>query len=167
MRIRWRGLELPSRLERDESVSTDVYGRFIIEPFERGFGATVGNSLRRILLSSLDAGAVYAVKITNAPHEFTTIPGVLEDVADIILNIKNLVVAMEGEATRTLRVVRSTAGAVTAGDIEAEAGVEIMNPDLHIATLTENVNRVVEEFAGALELIKPYVAESKPHLIAK
>ncbi|NOX58443.1 MAG: DNA-directed RNA polymerase subunit alpha [Planctomycetes bacterium] len=139
MRIRWRGLELPSRLECDESVSTDCYGKFIVEPFERGFGTTVGNSLRRILLSSLEGAAIYAVKIANASHEFSTLPGVLEDVTDIILNLKQVVVEMDGEETRTLRLSRSTAGVLTAGDIEAEAGVEIINPDLKIATLTEDV----------------------------
>ncbi len=139
MRIRWRGLELPSQLERDESVSTNTYGRFIIEPFERGFGTTVGNSLRRILLSSLEGAAVYAVKLANAPHEFSTIPGMVEDVADVILNIKQLVVAMEGEENKSLLVTRNVAGDVVAGDIEAETGVEIMNPDLKIATLTEDV----------------------------
>lgn len=146
MRIRWRGLELPSRLECDDAVSTDTYGRFFVEPFERGFGTTVGNSLRRILLSSLNGAAVYAVKIENAPHEYSTLPGVLEDVADIILNIKSLVVAMEGEGdeTRTLRISRSTAGEIKAGDLECEAGIEVVNPDLKIATLTENVNFQME-----------------------
>ena len=89
MRIRWRGLELPSQVELDTEVSTDRYGRFIIEPFERGFGTTVGNSLRRVLLSSLRGAAVTSVKIAGADHEFTTLPGVLEDVTDIILNIKS------------------------------------------------------------------------------
>ncbi len=147
MRIRWRGLELPSRLERDDNVSTDTYGRFFVEPFERGFGTTVGNSLRRILLSSLEGAAIYAVKIDNAPHEFSTLPGVLEDVADIILNIKSVVVAMEGEETRTLKVARNSAGMVTAGDIECEAGVEVMNPELKIATLTEDVSFSIEMWA--------------------
>ncbi len=139
MRIRWRGLELPSRLERDEAVSTDTYGRFIVEPFERGFGTTVGNSLRRILLSSLDGAAVHAVKIANAAHEFSTLPGVLEDVADIILNVKGLVIAMEGDEQRVLRVSRNTAGVVTAADIEAEAGVEVINTEQVLATLTEDI----------------------------
>ena len=144
MRIRWRGLELPSRLERDESVSTDTYGKFYVEPFERGFGTTVGNSLRRILLSSLGGAAVYAVKIAKAPHEFNALPGVLEDVTDIILNIKSIVIAMEGDETRLLKVARDTAGEVMAGDIEAEAGVEVVNPELKIATLTEDVPFAME-----------------------
>ena len=99
MRIRWRGLELPSRVIKDEVVSTGTYGRFIIEPFERGFGTTVGNSLRRILLSSLEGAAVTSVKIAGAPHEFTSLPGVYEDVTDIILNVKSLVVSIEGRKT--------------------------------------------------------------------
>lgn len=144
MRIRWRGLELPSRFERDESVSTGTYGRFIVEPFERGFGTTVGNSMRRILLSSLEGAAVYAVKIANASHEFTTLPGVLEDIADIVLNIKQLVVRMEGDPTRVLKVARKSAGEITAADLDAETGVEVVNPDLKLATLTENVSFEME-----------------------
>jgi DNA-directed RNA polymerase subunit alpha len=146
MRIRWRGLELPGRLECDETVSTDTYGRFLVEPFERGFGTTVGNSLRRVLLSSLNGAAVYAVKIAGAPHEYSTLPGVLEDVADIILNIKGMVVAMEGEGeeTRILTINRSGAGEIFAGDLECEAGIEVVNKDLKIATLTEDVSFEME-----------------------
>jgi DNA-directed RNA polymerase subunit alpha len=87
MRIRWLGLELPTRVVRDESISTNTYGRFTIEPFERGFGTTVGNSLRRILLSSLEGASVTHVRLAGADHEFMSLPGVLEDVTDIILNI--------------------------------------------------------------------------------
>lgn len=146
MRIRWRGLELPSRLECDASVSTATYGKFLVEPFERGFGTTVGNSLRRILLSSLNGAAVYAVKIKGAAHEYSTLPGVVEDVADIILNIKSLVVKMEGEGdeTRILKVTRATAGEIKAGDLECETGVEVVNKDLRLATLTEDVSFEME-----------------------
>src|SRR5262245_40854284 len=108
MRIRWRGLELPSRVVRDEAVSTDSYGRFSIEPFEHGFGTTIGNSLRRVLLSSLEGAAVTTVKIAKVSHEFTTIPGVLEDVTDIILNVKGIILKMDGEGTRTMSVSRET-----------------------------------------------------------
>ncbi len=141
MRIRWRGLELPSRVELDREVSTDCYGRFVIEPFEQGFGTTIGNSLRRVLLSSLEGAAVTTVKIEGVSHEFASIDGVLEDVADIILNIKGLVLKMEGaEAeTKTLRVERTTAGEVRAGDIETDPAVTILNPDHLIATLTSDV----------------------------
>ncbi|MCZ6683774.1 MAG: DNA-directed RNA polymerase subunit alpha, partial [Planctomycetota bacterium] len=103
MRIRWRGLELPSRVQRDEAISTDKYGCFVIEPFERGFGTTVGNSLRRILLSSLAGAAVTHVKIKGADHEFTTLPGVVEDVTAIILNVKELIIRSTGSEPKTMR----------------------------------------------------------------
>lgn len=144
MRIRWRGLELPSRVERDQSVSDDTYGRFIVEPFERGFGITVGNSLRRILLSSLEGAAVTTVKIAEAPHEFTSIPGVLEDATDIILNIKQIVVRSESDEVKTLHISRSAAGEVRAGDLEADAALEIVNPDLLICTLTTDASLNLE-----------------------
>ena len=92
MRIRWRGLELPSKVSCDSGSLTGTYGKFVAEPFERGFGVTVGNSLRRILLSSLEGSAITQIKVHNAQHEFTTIPGVKEDMTDIVLNAKSLVV---------------------------------------------------------------------------
>src|SRR5256885_798958 len=101
MRIRWRGLELPSRVLRDQQVSTDTYGRFSAEPFERGFGTTVGNSLRRILLSSLEGAAVTHIKLKGADHEFSSLPGVMEDVTDIILNVKSLIVEIWTNGTVT------------------------------------------------------------------
>ena len=139
MRIRWRGLELPSEVIRNEQVSTPTYGRFVIEPFERGFGTTVGNSLRRILLSSLEGAAVTSVKIAGAAHEFTSLKGVLEDVTDIVLNIKGLVVQLHGEGPRTMRVSAHSKGEVRADAIEADAAVEIANTDQLLATLTEDV----------------------------
>ena len=139
MRIRWRGLELPTRVVSDAAVSTPTYGCFRVEPFERGFGITVGNSLRRILLSSLEGAAVTSVKIAGAEHEFTAMPGVLEDVADIILNVKSLVIKSHSEEARTLRVHSEVKGAVTAGMIESDPAVEIVNPDVVLATLTDNV----------------------------
>ncbi len=144
MRIRWRGLELPSQVERDKSVSTDTYGRFTVEPFERGFGITVGNSLRRILLSSLEGAAVTRVKIAQASHEFTSIPGVLEDVTNIILNVKRIVVHSESDEPRTMRVSRSEPGEVRAGDIQAAAELRIINPDLRLCTLTAAVKFEME-----------------------
>jgi DNA-directed RNA polymerase subunit alpha len=140
MRIRWRGLELPTRVVRDDSVSTDTYGRFTIEPFERGFGTTVGNSLRRILLSSLEGSAVTQVRIAGADHEFTSLPGVLEDVTDIILNIKAIVVSLDSDVPKTMRVQRREKGEVRAGDFECDAAITVHNPDLLIATLTDDVN---------------------------
>ncbi len=140
MRIRWRGLELPHRVIPDEQVSTDKYGRFTIEPFERGFGTTVGNSLRRILLSSLEGAAVTAVKIKGAPHEFTTLEGVQEDVTDILLNVKNMVVAMEGDEPKTMRLQAEGPGEVTCDLIEADTSITIHSKDLVLCTLTKQVD---------------------------
>jgi len=139
MRIRWRGLELPTRVTSDETVSTPTYGRFAVEPFERGFGTTVGNSLRRILLSSLEGAAVVSVKIAGVDHEFSSLPGVLEDVTDIVLNVKSLIVKSHVSEPKTMRVHGAVAGPVTADMIEADPAIEIINRDLVLATLTENV----------------------------
>ena len=139
MRIRWRGLELPSRVVRDPHVSTDTYGRFTAEPFERGFGTTVGNSLRRILLSSLEGAAVTHIKLKGAEHEFSSLSGVMEDVTDIILNIKSLIVKLDSDDSKDMKLHVKKAGAVTAGMIEADAAITIVNKDLVIATLTEDV----------------------------
>src|SRR5580658_8543478 len=113
MRIRWRGLELPSRVVRDEQVSTETYARFIAEPFERGFGTTVGNSLRRILLSSLEGAAVTHIRLKGAEHEFSSLPGVMEDVTDIILNIKSLVVKLDSNDTKEMHISANKAGQIT------------------------------------------------------
>ncbi len=139
MRIRWRGLELPSRVLRDEQVSTEQYGKFTAEPFERGFGTTVGNSLRRILLSSLEGAAVTHIRLKGADHEFSSLPGVLEDVTDIILNIKSLIVKLDSEDTKTMTLRANKAGAVTAGMIESDPSITIVDKDHVIATLTEDV----------------------------
>ncbi len=139
MRIRWRGLELPSRVVRDEQVSTETYGKFIAEPFERGFGTTVGNSLRRILLSSLEGAAVTHIRLKGAEHEFSSLPGVTEDVTDIILNIKSLVVKLDSDDSKEMKLVARKAGQVTAGMIETDPSVTVINKDLVIATLTEDV----------------------------
>src|SRR5579863_7224991 len=124
MRIRWRGLELPSRLIPDIDTATPTYCRFVAEPFERGFGATIGNSLRRILLSSLEGSAVTRIKIQGVQHEFTTIPGIVEDVTDICLNLKSVVVKNHGLISKTLRIERHERGVVTAGDIVVDDQVE-------------------------------------------
>jgi DNA-directed RNA polymerase subunit alpha len=138
MRIRWRGLELPSRVVRDPQVSTDTYGKFSAEPFERGFGTTVGNSLRRILLSSLEGAAVTHIKLKGADHEFSSLPGVMEDVTDIILNIKSLIVKLDADEPKELKLTASKAGPITAGMITGDPAVTIINKDSVIATLTEN-----------------------------
>ena len=144
MRTRWRGLELPTQVLRDETISTDTYARLLIEPFERGFGTTVGNSLRRILLSSLEGAAVAKVRIAGANHEFMSLPGVMEDVTDIILNIKSLVIRMDGEGERTMRLVRRGPGEVFARDIQADPAITIINEGQLIATLTEDVELAVD-----------------------
>ena len=144
MRIKWRGLELPNRLSSERETLTDTYGKFYAEPFERGFGVTVGNSLRRILISSLEGSAVTRVKIQGVQHEITTIPGVVEDVTDIILNIKSLVVKNSSEHPRVIRIDRHEKGVVTAANIITDEAVQIINPEHIIATMTDDVPFVVE-----------------------
>lgn len=139
MRIRWRDLELPTKVKLDPEVSTGTYGLLVIEPFERGFGTTVGNSLRRILLSSLEGAAVTRVKIDGAQHEFSSMSGVIEDVTDIILNTKGLVVRLDGEGTRTMFVTKKGPGEVLASDIQADPAITIVNQDHHLVTLTDEV----------------------------
>src|SRR5881227_2568031 len=112
MRIKWRGLELPNRLSSDRDTLSPNYGKFFAEPFERGFGVTVGNSLRRILLSSLEGSAVTRVKLQGVQHEITTIPGVVEDVTDIILNVKSLVVKNMSDQPKVIRIDRHQKGVV-------------------------------------------------------
>ena len=144
MRIRWRGLELPSRVTPIHEGASSTYACFVAEPFERGFGATIGNSLRRILLSSLEGCACTQVKIQGVQHEFTTIPGVVEDVTDICLNLKSLVMKNSTSSTKTLRIERHERGVVTGADVITEEGVEIINKDLVIATMTDDVPLNIE-----------------------
>ncbi len=144
MRVTWRGLELPTRVEKDAGVSTDRYGRFFIEPFERGFGTTVGNSLRRVLLSSLEGSAVTSIKIAGVDHEFTSIRGVMEDSTDIVLNVKSLVIRLQGSGPKTMRVSASKIGVVTAAQIVADPAIDVISKDIVLATLTEDVNFEME-----------------------
>jgi DNA-directed RNA polymerase subunit alpha len=144
MRIRWRGLELPSVVSCDHKTLTSTYGKFTAEPFERGFGVTVGNSLRRILLSSLEGSSITQIKIHGAQHEFTTIPGVVEDMTDVVLNVKSLVVKNHTESTRVVRIEKNTKGPVTGRDIQTDDAIEVINKDHVIATLTADVPFVVE-----------------------
>ncbi len=139
MRIRWRGLELPSRVQRDSQVSSETYGKFTAEPFERGFGTTVGNSLRRILLSSLEGAAVTHVKLTGAEHEFSSLPGVMEDVTDILLNIKGLTVKLDSDEPKQMKLSSKKAGPITAAMIEADPAITVVNKDMVLATLTEDM----------------------------
>ncbi len=131
-----KGFQKPKRLECDRETLTDYYGKFIAEPFERGFGITIGNSLRRTLLSALPGAAVTAVNISGVYHEFATIPGVVEDVADIILNLKQLRLRLHSEGPKTIYLkALNKSGEITGASVVADADVEILNPDLHIATL--------------------------------
>lgn len=144
MHIRWRGLELPSVVDCDAKTLSSTYGKFIAEPFERGFGVTVGNSLRRILLSSLEGSAVTQIKVRGAQHEFTTIPGILEDMTDMVLNVKSLVVKNHSDATRVITVEKSEPGPVTGTDVQTDSDVEVINQDHLLATLTDKVPFMME-----------------------
>src|SRR5213078_4039198 len=144
MRVRWRGLELPSRVQADRATLTDTYGKFYAEPFERGFGMTIGNSLRRILLSSLEGSAITKVKIQGVQHEISTITGVVEDVTDIILNVKSLVVKNLSDQPKVIRIQKHEAGVVRGVDVQHDETIQIINPEHHIATLTSDVPFVME-----------------------
>jgi len=144
MGIKWRDFQLPKRLECDEASYTDTYGKFSAAPFERGYGVTLGNSLRRVILSSIEGSAVTSVKFLGVAHEFSTIPGVLEEVTEIILNIKSLVINSHSKIPKTIYIKKNTKGQVQAKDIEADETIEIINPDLHIATLTKDTKFQLE-----------------------
>jgi DNA-directed RNA polymerase subunit alpha len=135
---------LPSLITADRSIMTATYGKFTAEPFERGFGVTVGNSLRRILLSSLEGSAVTQLKLHGAQHEFSSLPGVLEDVTEIVLNVKSLVVKNYSEQTRVVRIEKNTKGPITGADVRTDEQVEVVNKDHLIATLTEDVPFLME-----------------------
>ena len=135
---------MPRRLAADTETLTERYGRFSAQPFERGFGTTVGNSLRRALLSSIEGAAVTAVKIEGVEHEFSSIRGVVEDAADVILNLKQVPFNLHGNEPKTLRISKSGPGEVTAGDIEGDADVEVLDPALHIATLSADGSLNIE-----------------------
>jgi len=140
MGISWKTFEMPKRLDCDDASYSKTYGKFIAEPFERGFGSTIGNSLRRILISSIEGSAVTSIKIDGVLHEFSTIPGVLEDVPQIILNIKQLILRSESRTPKILRLKASKKGEITAKNISTDDTVEIVNPELHIATLTKDAS---------------------------
>ncbi len=144
MGIKWRDFQMPKRLECDESTYTQTYGKFIAEPFERGYGVTLGNSLRRVLLSSIDGAAVTNIRFAVSQHEFSTIPGVIEDATEIILNIKNLVLRLHSKTPKTIWIKKDKKGAITAKDIGTDETVEVINPDLHIATLTKDIKFSLE-----------------------
>jgi len=144
MHIKWRGLELPSLVVCDQSSLSPTYGKFVAEPFERGFGTTIGNSLRRILLSSLEGSAVTQLKIRGANHEFSSIEGVVEDVTEIVLNVKSLVVKNSSDQMKVITVEKHESGAITGADIQTGGEVEIINQDHLLATLTTESQFMME-----------------------
>ncbi len=139
MSISMKNFEMPKKLVLDEATYTPTYGKFVAEPFERGYGVTVGNSLRRVLISSIEGTAVTGIKISGVHHEFSAINGVVEDVPQIILNIKRLILKSHFKIPKPMVISVDKKGEITAKNIEADETVEILNPDLHIATLTKNV----------------------------
>jgi len=134
----------PKRLEVDEATLTKSYGSFTAEPFERGFGTTIGNSLRRILLSSIEGAAVTSIRVEGVEHGFSTLNGMKEDVAELILNVKELHLKLHGEEERTIRIDKSGPGEVKAGDIATDPHVEVLNPKSHLASLTTDGKLVME-----------------------
>jgi len=148
MGISWKTFEMPKRLECDESTYTETYGRFTAEPFERGYGITIGNGLRRILISSIEGSAITTIKIDGVHHEFATMTGVLEDVSQIILNIKSLIIRSHATTPKTITLKASKKGVATAGNIKADETIEILNPNLPIATLTKDIDFKIEMEVG-------------------
>ena len=144
MAVKLRNFELPKKIIFNETTYTPIYGQVMAEPFEKGYGITVGNSLRRVLLSSIEGTAVTKVKIEGALHEFTTIPGVYEDVPQLLMNIKGLVLRSHFKNPKPIFLSVKKKGEVTAKDIKTDETVEIINPDHHIATLTENAKLEIE-----------------------
>jgi DNA-directed RNA polymerase subunit alpha len=149
MRIRWRGFELPTRVEKSDGSGLVNYAKFHAEPFERGFATTIGNSLRRVLLSSIQGAAVRSIRLQGANNEFTSLNGVLEDVTHVILNVKRLRLRLHSDENVVIRLEKSAAGPVNAGDITPHQDVEIINPELVIATLTKGVRFVLEMDVGS------------------
>lgn len=146
--MKWKSLRMPNKIARDEETSTEQYSLFVIEPLERGFGVTLGNALRRILLSSLQGAAVSYVKIEGVKHEFSTLPGVYEDVTDIVLQLKNLVIKLEGNEAKPITLDVEGPGEVTAELFEVPAGQEIINKTHHIATLDAGASLRMEVGVG-------------------
>jgi DNA-directed RNA polymerase subunit alpha len=140
----WRDLIKPKRLQVDADSLSDTYGKFMAEPFERGFGTTLGNSLRRVLLSSLQGAAITSVRIKGVLHEFSNIPGVTEDVTDIILNLKGVLLKLHGSDSRNIRIVKKGAGVITAGDIVTDSHVDVLNPDHHILTCGKDADLEID-----------------------
>ncbi len=144
MGIRWKTFEMPKRLEVEQASLTPSYGKFVAEPFERGYGTTIGNALRRVLISSIEGAAVTNIRIEGALHEFSAIDGAVEDVPQIVLNIKKLVLKYHGKQSKKVVIDVKRKGEITAKDIQTDETVEVINPELHIATLTKDVRFYME-----------------------
>src|SRR5919202_1615754 len=140
----WTGFQMPRRLAVENDTLTERYGRFSAQPFERGFGTTIGNSLRRALLSSIEGAAITAVKIEGVEHEFSSIRGVVEDATDVILNLKQIPIKLHGNEPKTLTITKNGAGEVLSGDIEHDADVEILDENVYIATVSEGGSLNIE-----------------------
>lgn len=144
MGVKWRDFQMPKRLDCEDSSYTDTYGKFIAEPFERGYGITLGNSLRRILLTSIEGSAVTSIKIDGVQHEFSTVPGVMESVTEIVLNVKRLVLRSHSKAPKQIYIKADKKGDIKGKDIICDEIVEVLNPDLHIATLSRDAHFYME-----------------------
>src|SRR6476659_10221003 len=140
----WTDFQMPSRLNFDTETLTERYGKFFAQPFERGFGTTIGNSIRRALLSSIEGAAITAVKIEGVEHEFSSIKGVVEDATDVILNLKQIPFKLHTGEPKTLRISKKGAGEVTSADIEGDADVEILDTGIHLATISQGGRLEVE-----------------------
>jgi len=145
--MKWKNLQMPKNVEMEDKTSTNQYAKFSIEPLERGFGVTLGNALRRVLLSSLPGAAVAAVKIEGVQHEFSTLAGVKEDIPEVLLNLKQIRFKLHGDAPKMATFDVRGKAAVTAGDLKVDADVEVLNPTLHVATLNKD-----GEFRGEVEI---------------
>lgn len=142
--MKWKPLTMPKEVVNDQSSATDNYSRFTIEPLERGYGHTLGNALRRVLLSSIQGGSVVSMRIAGVLHEFSTVEGVYEDVTDIVLNVKSIRVRMLADEMKTLRLKADKAGKITAGMFEGDPGIEILNPEQHVCELTADIDFEME-----------------------
>jgi DNA-directed RNA polymerase subunit alpha len=146
--MKLEGLQMPRLVEIEKESLNDTYGKFVVQPLERGFGVTLGHSLRRILLSSIQGAAITQVNVQGVQHEFSVVEGVREDVPEIVLNLKEVALRYVGDEDRVLRVEKTGAGALTAGDLAVDPNVQILNPDLHIATLDEGATLTMELTVG-------------------
>src|SRR6201990_2790056 len=140
----WKGFQKPKRLATDTETLNDKYGRFWAQPFERGFGTTIGNALRRVLLSSIEGAAITAVKIEGALHEFSSIPGVVEDATDIILNLNQVPIKLNTDLPKTIYVNIEQAGPVTSAQIEEDADFAVLDKSVYIATVSEGGKLQIE-----------------------